>query len=174
MINTEIHPNMKYIQPNDGFSTKALSLSWQIYKYLYETLPYNFGTLQVYPYKFLGEESIKIFFAPSVIELNRVKNQFPNAVSLVLHVATMELDTQVFGGMGGGKIQIKPTNKYHAFDSVKVPFRKPKREEKNVMQAIDRFTVRYLELLKENKDNYTDEFVRLYTSEAKKFMGIVG
>lgn len=100
---------------------------------------------------------IKIMFAASEIEINRVSGQFPQVVSLSLDLDTLELGPQIFGGNGGQFIYRKPNlndprEKYLAMKSVKIPFKKPKKEEKFILSAIERFGLNWVKTLKENKD----------------------
>lgn len=106
---------------------------------------------------FYGGKFVKIMFAPTTVELHRVHEQFPQVVSLILDLETMELKPQIFGGMGGQSIYRKPNKSipnemYLAMKSVKIPFRTPKKEEKNVLECIERFAKNWIETLKENKD----------------------
>jgi hypothetical protein len=106
---------------------------------------------------FYGGKFIKIMFAPSSVELHRITEQFPQVVSLILDMETMELKPQIFGGMGGQTIYRKPNKDvqnemYLAMKSVKIPFRTPKKEETKVIECIERFGKNWVEALKENKD----------------------
>lgn len=110
-----------------------------------------------------GGRYIKIGFAPSHIDINNVRGQKPQLVSLNLDLDTLELETQVFGGNGGGHItrQPDPNNpkeSYLAMKSVKVPFRRPKKDKEAVLRAVKRFAQNYLKTLKANVEvlNYQD------------------
>lgn len=128
--------------------------------------------INVHEGKFMNEPYIKIFFAASNININGVDEQKPEAVSLILHTNTLELHTQVFGGNGGQSIYRKPNmedgrERYLAMKNVKIPFKRPKPEEKFVLSAIERFAENWLKTLRENKEvlmykdliNY-DEYLR--------------
>lgn len=59
--------------------------------------------------------------------------------------------------MGGQSIYRKPNKdvdneKYLAMKSVKIPFRMPKKEEKNVLDCVEKFAKNWVLALKENKD----------------------
>ena len=99
---------------------------------------------------------LKIMFAVSNVEINSVSEQYPQVVSLRLDLDTMELQTQVFGCMGGQNIYRRPNKedpkeRFLAMKSIKIPFRKPKPEEKFVLSAIERFAQNWLTAIKENK-----------------------
>lgn len=104
-----------------------------------------------------GGSFTKIMFSVSNHEIHQVKEQFPQVVSLLLDKKTLELSVQIFGGMGGNHIYRKPNmddpkEKYLAMKSVKIPFRTPKKEEKNVLECIERFGKNWLQALKDNKN----------------------
>jgi len=108
-------------------------------------------------YKVLGRTSVKILLAANKHEINSVRNQFPQAVSLSLRVDTMELETQVFGGIGGNRIYRKvdknnPKEKMYAMHGIKIKFRKPKKEFKFVLRAINKFASNWLSEMKANKE----------------------
>lgn len=105
---------------------------------------------------------LRIEFAANDYAINRVKGQFPQKVSLNLDLADLELMPQVFGGMGGQSIyrEIDPTNpkeKFYACKGVRIPFRKPKKEEKFILNAITKFAQNWVKALKENKDVLTHQ-----------------
>lgn len=111
----------------------------------------------VSPHKGFGGQYLKIAFAANDHQINGVRGQLPQVVSLNLDLADLELETQCFGGNGGRCIYRKPNledakEKYLAMKSVKVPFRKPKKEEKSVLNAITKFCQNWLKTLKENKE----------------------
>lgn len=113
--------------------------------------------INVHEGKLMGEPYIKIFFAASNININGVDEQKPEAVSLILHTKTLELHPQVFGGNGGQCIYRKPNmedgrERYLAMKNVKIPFKRPKAEEKFVLSAIERFAENWLNTLRENKE----------------------
>lgn len=106
---------------------------------------------------FFGGDYIRIGFAASDIDINRVDGQKPQLVSLSLELDAMELETQVFGGNGGNRIYLipnkeHPKEKYLAMASVKIPFRKPQKNEKAVLSAIERFAEKWVIALKENRN----------------------
>jgi len=94
---------------------------------------------------------IHILFSPNEYEINRVKGQYPQVVSLYLNVGDMELQVSHHGGLGGRNINVKPSSTIYYCENVKVPFRTPQKNEKNVMSAIEKFATNYLKIMKENK-----------------------
>lgn len=121
-------------------------------------LPADFNIMvSVQTNSFDNSEYMRIGFSPNTKEINNVRGQFAQVVSLRLELPAMELQTQIYGGCGGGSIyrnidENNPGEKYLAMKSVKIPFRKPKKEEKFVLKAIERFAQNYLIVLKENFD----------------------
>lgn len=117
----------------------------------------------VFPYKgAVGGNFIAIKIAAKDRRINDVTGQRPQAVSLSLNTDTMELQPQVYGGMGGRRIYRKPNmqddkEKYLAMKGVDIPFRTPKPNEEAVLKAIDNFTKNYKKLLIENKDVLMDQ-----------------
>ena len=120
-----------------------------------------------------GGNYIKIAFAVSDYDINGVSGQKVQSVSLNLDINTLELYPQCFGGNGGQSIYRKPnlndpTEKFLAMKSVKIPFRKPKPNEENVLSTIKKFAENWVKTLKENRSelmyqhlvNY-DEFLNL-------------
>jgi len=104
-----------------------------------------------------GGDYIKIAFAASDAQINNVRGQHPQCVSLCLDIQDMELYPQVFGGNGGRLIHRKPNmedprEKYLAMKGVRIPFRKPKPEEAKILNAIARFAQRWQEALKQNRE----------------------
>lgn len=100
---------------------------------------------------FVGEY-VAIKMAAKDFRINDVAEQRPQAVSLRLD-SDMTLAIQSYGCTGGQRIYLVPEKgSYFAMQGVKVPFRKPKRAEKNVLNAIAKFTERYIETLKVNKE----------------------
>jgi hypothetical protein len=68
----------------------------------------------------------------------------------------MELKPQIFAGMGGQHIYRIPnpnisTERFLAMKAIKIPFRTPKKEEKNVLECVERFAKNWLQALKDNK-----------------------
>lgn len=99
---------------------------------------------------------LAISFASSHIDINNVNGQKPQRVSLCLDLDTLNLDTQVFGGNGGGCIYRKPNldnpkEKYLAMKREKVPFKRPKNEKRFVLSAIERFAKNWLKTLKTHR-----------------------
>ena len=104
-----------------------------------------------------GPPYIRIEFAAKNYNINGVSGQMPQLVSLVLDINTMELNPQIFGGNGGQSIYRKPNlevkeEKYLAMKSVKIPFKRPKPEEKFILSAIKRFAENWLQTLKDNRE----------------------
>lgn len=78
-------------------------------------------------------------------------------VSLMLNLKTLDLHPQVFGGMGGQCIYREPNHedpkeRFLAMQSVKIPFRTPAKNEKDVLRAIELFAINYKKTLIENID----------------------
>jgi len=129
--------------------------------------------INVQPYKgCFGDNYIAIEFAVSDYNINQVRGQKIQMVSLSLKTKTLELQPQVFGGNGGQSISRKPNlgdpkEKYLYCKGIKIPFKKPMPVEKNVLAAIERFAQNWVKALKENKEvlmyqelvNY-DEFLK--------------
>jgi len=98
---------------------------------------------------------IAIIIAASSYEINRVKGQFPACASLSLNPETMDLQVQIYGGMGGNIIYRKPNmdnpvERYLAMAGIKIPFRRPKPNEASVLKTIARFVENWKEAIKEN------------------------
>lgn len=114
---------------------------------------------------------LAIAFSVSDYLINNVSGQYPQIVSLSLDLQTLELHPQVFGGNGGQCIYLIPDKnnikeKYLAMAGLKIPFRTPKKENKFVLSAIEKFAENWLKAIKENKErlmyqNYVnyDEFL---------------
>lgn len=101
---------------------------------------------------FEGTEYLKIYIAAPSID---GKDMQP--VSLSLNLRSLELQPQSYGGNGGQCVYrdpnlADPKEKYLAMKSVKIPFRTPARNEKDVLAAIQRFALNYKKTLVENKD----------------------
>lgn len=112
--------------------------------------------LKVTPYKSLGGKKLAIEFAASDYQINNVRDQRPQAVSLSLD-EELNLQPQIFGGMGGRTIdrEVDPTNpaeKWLAMKSITIPFRKPQQTEAAVLKAIQDFAKRWLQAMRDNKD----------------------
>jgi len=142
----------------ESIENKTEELVIKIKNILNSILPENFNII-VSPYKIMGEEFIKIAFSPNEHAIHNVQGQYPQFVSLKLYIKDMELSSQVFGGHGGDRIYLNPDKenpkeKYLAMVGVKVPFRKPKNEEKFVLNAIEKFAQNYLKTSKDNRDRF--------------------
>lgn len=123
---------------------------------LEKALPDGFNII-VSEWKGMGSTYLKIMFSPNTVEINRVRGQYPQVVSLSLDLDDLTLEPQVYGGNGGRSIYLipdenDPKERYLAMASVRVPFRRPKKAEKNVLMAIERFAVNYLKTLKDNRE----------------------
>ena len=159
----------------DGVETTQQSddeLMEKIRAILKEELPNFYTFVKKSKSSFSGDEYLVILMAASNYEINRVRGQYPQAVSLMLNLKDMDLHPQVFGGNGGQSIYLipdpnDPKEKYLAMASRKVPFRRPKPNEKAVLEAIRKFAVNYRNLLKENKDRL------MYGSAAPEFQRYV-
>lgn len=130
--------------------TKVLEL-------LEKTLPSKTNLIVKEWKSFYGGKFLKIMFSVSNFEIHNVSEQYPQCVSLILDLETLELKPQIFGGMGGQCIYRKPDKSvrnemYLAMKSVKIPFRTPIKEETKVLECIERFGKRWLETLKENRE----------------------
>lgn len=104
-----------------------------------------------------GGKSICLWIACSTAEINRVQDQRPQMVSLMLDMKDMELHPQVFGGNGGQCIYRQPNmedpkERYLAMKSVKVPFRKPKGTPEAIVECIGKFADNYIKTLNDNYD----------------------
>lgn len=123
---------------------------------LTKLLPNAFVTVEERTH-FFGGSYIKIRIAASDYEINNVKGQHPALVSLSLDLNTLDLVPQCFGGCGGQHIYRKPrkddpSEQYLALKGIKIPFRKPKAEEKHVLAAIERFALNWKKAVQENID----------------------
>ena len=100
---------------------------------------------------------LMIGFAASNHLINGISFQYPQFCSLSLDLTTMELEPQIYGGSGGNKIYRNPDlthhkEKYLAMVGVKIPFRKPQPNEKAILRAIELFTQRWVQALKDNRE----------------------
>jgi hypothetical protein len=139
---------------------------------LENTLPKN-AYINVSTYKGMSSNYIAIIFASKDYLINNVSGQRPDVVSLAIHLDSLELYPQIFGGNGGQRIFRKPNlndekEKYLAMKSVKIPFRKPQNNETAILKAIKLFAERWVNVLKENRENLQyqnivnyDEFLNL-------------
>lgn len=125
-----------------------------------ETLPESFFK-EVRLREVLGSKSLSIMASPKPTNGERFRHEM---VSLSLNFwerTGPELRTQVFGGYGGQSFIAKaePGSKAYRlgnYDSVIIPFRKPKAEEKLILRAVERFFSRYLQALKDNAHRFID------------------
>lgn len=104
-----------------------------------------------------GGAYMRIAMAVRDTNINNVAGQKVQLCSLSLDLKTLELNTQVYGGNGGGAIYRQPNRedakeRFLAMKSVKIPFRRPACNEKEVLSAIERFAGNYKNALIENKD----------------------
>lgn len=139
-------------------TTTTPTIKEQIEAILYKVLGDKGFVYYVEPYKGIFSDTYhKIWISCSSKTINQVRGQEPQAVSLALRNETMELYPQCYGGNGGNRIYREPDmnhprEKYLAMQSVKVPFKQPKKELKFVLSAIERFAQNYINTLKENKE----------------------
>ena len=151
-----VNPVVGYADGGDTPQEKD-ALQEKIEKILKDELP-GFYTFVRKRKNFFGETYyLQIGMAASNYEINRVSGQYPQYVSLMLDLSDMDLHTQVFGGNGGDRIYLipdknDPKEKYLAMAGRRIPFRKPKPNEKNVLDAIRRFAQNYRNTLVENRD----------------------
>lgn len=150
-----VNPVVGYADGGDTPQEKD-ALQEKIEKILKDELP-NFYTFVRKRKNFIGETYyLQIGMAASNYEINRVSGQYPQYVSLMLDLSDMDLHTQVFGGNGGDRIYLipdknDPKEKYLAMAGRRIPFRKPKPNEKNILDAIRRFAQNYRNTLLENR-----------------------
>lgn len=131
----------------------------EIEKILEKNLPAS-TFKRVWIFRGMGtKNNIGIAFSASDYNINNVRGQLPQLVSLALWNWDdgLELKPQIFGGDGGQIIYRKPNmqddrEKYLAMKSVKIPFRKPKGELKFIYAAIERFCQNWVKTLKENRN----------------------
>ncbi len=129
----------------------------KIKQVLKDNLPESFNIIVENRKNCFGGEYIKIAFSPNTHNINDVRGQYPQCVSLCYDIESKALYPQIYGGNGGQCIyrEINPeieAEKYLCMKSIKIPFRKPKAEEKSVLKAIEKFTKRYIEVMQANKD----------------------
>jgi len=137
------------VQNSDLPESEALIASF--YNEIHSRLPKFYKDIRLCRGCF-GDYYLKIVIAASNYEINRVKGQFVQDVSLNYELKTGTLTTQVFGGNGGGSIYVKPQkNLYLYMESVKIPFRKVTGKE-SAIKALGRFCDNYLKALKDNRD----------------------
>lgn len=106
----------------------------------------------VKPRECLGSHYLAIHIAASDYLINSVSGQYPAHASLNLDLDTLELNTQVFGGSGGGNLyrNIRPhvlKEKYLCYAREKIPFRRPARNREAVLRAVERFAQNWKKIL---------------------------
>jgi hypothetical protein len=129
----------------------------QIETILNDTLNGFYTTVETRSYHFDNEQYLKINIATSNYWINNVEGQTYNNISLSLS-QDLELKFQVFGGNGGQCFYRSidannPKEKYYALQSVKIPFRTPKKDKEAVLKSIKNICLKYKELLKETLEN---------------------
>lgn len=93
----------------------------------------------------IGKDTmVAIKFASTDYDINGVRGQKPEIVSLSLNTNKWELQIQGYGGNGGQSIYVlpdktKPEEKHLALKSVKIPFRKPSANKDAVLKTIEKF-----------------------------------
>lgn len=125
--------------------------------------------INICQYSILGGKSLKIFFAASDKDINGVREQKPQAVSLRLDFETLELNTQVFGGMGGNRIYREVNKedakeKYLAMVGIKIPFRQPQKTETAVFKAVQKFAENWVKAIQENREKLTHQKLADYSN----------
>lgn len=152
MFNSNNNSNMENLQNVE----KAQSIKATIEEILTKNLPeLAYRRVWISKDHFGNGLFIGIQIAASGYDINGVSNQKCQMVSLCLDLSTMVLDTQCFGGCGGGRIDLipnkeNPSEKHLASVGCKIPFRKPKAELKFVLLAIEKFANNWLIALDEN------------------------
>jgi hypothetical protein len=104
-----------------------------------------------------GGNYVRIIISAKNIDMNNIRYQQPQIVSLLLNKDTLELEPQIFNGSGGRRVMRNPnlnldSEKYLCMFGEKIPFRKPKPNEESVLKAIEKFTQGYVKLLIQFKD----------------------
>ena len=133
-----------------------LVLKEKIEKLFNKVLPScAYRNVAVYQHFTRDDNYLAIFIAASDYNINNVRGQKPQCVSLSLE-KDLTLKVSTLGGMGGGRINLipdrnNPDEAYLAIAGKSISFRSPKKAEENVLQAIERFALRWLELMRENE-----------------------
>lgn len=150
-------------------SPQQENLRKEVENLLVKTLPSKAHVFVKNTFSCLGnDEQLKIVLAVSDHEINNVRGQYVQDVSLLYNITNSELTVQIFGGNGGQSIyRTPPEGSYLAMERIRIPFRKPKSEKKFIMKAIERFAQNWVKAIKENKSvlmyqnlvNY-DEFIK--------------
>jgi len=73
-------------------------------------------------------------------------------VSYSLFPDTWELQSQVYGGIGGGRISVKTDDTRFYCEGIKIPFRKPRKTEDAVIKALHRLCENYISTIRSNFD----------------------
>lgn len=97
-----------------------------------------------------NNSTLRVLIAANDNVNNGCFNSYPQLVSLNLELDTLELYPQVFGGVGGRCISLKPEKSYMYSESLVIPFRTPKPNEKAVLNAITKFAENYVKKMNEN------------------------
>ena len=121
----------------------------KVQKILDDTLPKGFFSRIAYN-KFLGIQFLGITMAASDYKINRIDDQFPQEVYLSLN-QYLELSSH-YSVIFRQPNKDLPSERFLAMQSIKIPFRTPLKKEENVLKAIKKFVVSYVETLKANKD----------------------
>jgi len=134
-------------------------------------IPSDFGYVQIAFNKAIFTNYIIVTFAPSNIAINNVKNQFTQKVALWLNLHDLTLEPVNLGGMGAQTLHLIPTTgKNLVYESVKIPFRKPKAALPEIYAALDRFCARYVQALKDNVERLPHK--DLLSPAANKMLGL--
>lgn len=100
-----------------------------------------------------GRYYLKIVVAASDYKINNVANQTPQTVSLSYDLESEELTIQIYGGIGGNHIIVKPKKHSNSYcQYVKIPFRKSKGLDSS-LKNLDNFLTKYKIALKINQEN---------------------
>lgn len=134
-------------------------------------IPADFGYVRVAFDKAVFTNHVIVTFAPSNIAINNVKNQFTQKVALWLNLHDLTLAPVNLGGMGAQTIHLTPSaGKNLVYESIKIPFRKPKAALPEIYAALDRFCARYVQALKDNVERLPHK--ELLSPAANKMLGL--
>ena len=100
-------------------------------------------------YKGFGGEYIGVQMACSDHDINRVDGQKIQKASLTLDIKSLELESRC--EMFRQPNEQDPKERFLAMKSIKVPFRRPACNEKDVLNAVQRFAENYKKALIENR-----------------------
>lgn len=143
---------------NEIITDEHKAMAEQIEKTLREVLPSKTHIIVKNGISiFGGHSTIKIMFSASEKQINGVHEQFPQVVSLMLDNTTKELSVQHYCGNGGNRIfkepnKEDPKERFLAMAGIKIPFRKPKGEDKHIIEAVKRFGENWVKAIRENKE----------------------